>query len=697
MQRWIALFICAVFILAAGITLCGSTLSPLPARAAEIKSFASYGELVNYIHQNTNLAREIDRLLTGGERAVPALTYGVPRDMMRAMIEQESVKESGKEPSAADFSRTNVQVTGVDEADAVKSDGRYLYLLSGSKVVIVRAYPAGEAKIISTISCEGQPLEILINNSRVVVFGYQAGQPGIFIRVYNVKNKNKPVLESNITCRADYVTSRMIGDYVYAILNMPVYSGADPAGGVELPAININGRAEVIPPSKIYYFPHPDYAYCYTTILTINLQDNKTTSKTFLTGISQNIYASSENIYLTGFKTPDYITFTNRLLDDVTRLVPPGVGKKLADLKKVEDPARQLQQLDVLLDNYLQTLDEQRANALRTKLFALHQKWEEDLARERDKTVIHKLAVNQDRVDYLCRGEVPGHVLNQFSMDEHRGMFRIATTSTGTSIFSGQVIPRNNIYVLDKNLRPVGKLEGLAPTERIYAARFMGDRAYLVTFRNIDPLFVVDLKNPRQPVLAGELKIPGYSTYLHPYDENYLIGIGREVKAGDGTVEQPRPLIFSPPTPREEGLKISLFDVSNPASPREKASYVISGQDADSPALYDHRAVLFDRSRNLLVIPVSFSPPVRILTSAGEQAPPARFWYGAYVFNISPEGGTKLKGKVAHGSGSYREGEEATPVKRALYIEDVLYTISDHLVKMNDLSSLKELKQLRLK
>ncbi len=698
MKRRVAPVCCALVFLLAAVLLSGATSSPPQVEAREVKSFSSYEELANYIHKNMALARQMGELfvVTGRARAVPGLVTGAP-GATKGVEESQAARN---ETPAGDFSGTNVQVAGVDEADVVKSDGRYLYVLSGNKVTIVKAYPVGEAKKVSTIQCEGQPLEAFINRNKLIIFGRQASYDGIFVRVYNVENREKPVLQKNITCRGNYVTSRMIEDYVYVILNMPVFSDLNPAPEkVELPAVTIDDRVQVTPPAKVYYFPHPDHAYRYTTILIINTQDreSKVTSKTFLTGVSQNIYASPRHIYLSGPKTPDYMVYTSKLLDEMVTLVPPGIGKKLKDIKHSnKDAGQKLQEMDLLLDDYLDELSEHEARVMETKLLELRQKWQQELARERDKTIIHKLAVDKDRVDYHCSGEVPGHVLNQFSMDEYRGMFRIATTTTNNAIFSGQTVTKNNIYVLDENLHIIGRLQGLAPTESIYAARFMGDRAYLVTFRRVDPLFVVDLKDPRQPGLLGELKIPGYSTYLHPYDENHLIGIGKEVRE-PATLNETRAgtAIFPPPIPPEEGLKIALFDVSNPAKPKETARYVISGSEAGSPALYDHKAVLFSRSRNLLVIPVSFSPRFWIMNLPEIRAPVDHAWYGVYVFTLSPEEGIKLKGKIAHSDNAPAVGE-ITPVKRALYIEDVLYSVSEHLIKMNDLNSLKEINRLRI-
>ena len=141
----------------------------------------------------------------------------------------------------------------------------------------------------------------------------------------------------------------------------------------------------------------------------------------------------------------------------------------------------------------------------------------------KDKTTtnIYKFSLNEGIVTYLNSGEVPGTIINQFSMDEYKGYFRIATT-TGNVWDVGENASKNNIYILDDTMNMAGKIEGIAPNERIYSVRFMGDRGYMVTFRQIDPFFVIDLEDPYKPEILGELKIPGFSDYLHPYDETIL-------------------------------------------------------------------------------------------------------------------------------------------------------------------------------
>jgi len=214
-----------------------------------------------------------------------------------------------------------------------------------------------------------------------------------------------------------------------------------------------------------------------------------------------------------------------------------------------------------------------------------------------------------------------------------------------------------------------GRKTDLAEGERIYSTRFVGDRLYMVTFRQIDPFFVIDLSNPEKPESLGELKIPGFSRYLHPYDEDHIIGIGRDATDMG----------------RTQGLKISLFDVSAVENPKEVAKFVADEKYAQSTAEYEHKAFLFSKEKNLLVIP-AYSYNYR---EEGET------YNGALVFNINTEE-IELRGLIDH-SGSldsnyyYRAG-----VERSLYIEDMLYTKSPNLIRINALDDLEGVKNIEL-
>jgi uncharacterized secreted protein with C-terminal beta-propeller domain len=237
------------------------------------------------------------------------------------------------------------------------------------------------------------------------------------------------------------------------------------------------------------------------------------------------------------------------------------------------------------------------------------------------------------------------------------------------------------------NMSIVGRLENLAPGEHIYSARLLGKRGYLVTFVQIDPLFVIDLSDPTKPTVLGELKIPGYSNYLHPYDENHIIGIGKETLPSEQG-------FFA----WYQGVKISLFDVSNVSNPIQMANFTIGDRGTDSPILYDHKAFLFDKEKNLLVIPVT------VAKVATEKYPrgvdPSAYgqpvWQGAYVFNITLQQGLVYRGGITHIDNSTGIWDYEHYVQRSLYIENVLYTISQAQVKLNDLNDLVFIKTIEI-
>ncbi len=704
MKKKILLYLAPVFLLLVTVVLLSSCLRPQESLAGEPGTFSSHEDLVNYIKRNVELAGQY-RYYSDAAVSVQALapTADMQRMKQSAVTENVIAADNGQ----VDYSRTNIQVEGVDEADIVKSDGEYLYVASGDKVFIIAAYPPDKAKVVSEIKFKGQPVDVFVNKDRLAVFGCGADSSGIFIKIYDLADKSKPVLKKSVNLsNSDYVTSRMIGEYIYVVADTPVnYYPAEAEDKVNLPEIAVDGVPKIIGPDRIYYFNCPDHSYRYTRLLALNILDESRdiTEKTFLTGVSQNIFAAESSIYLTGSKTPDYLRHSNELFDKLKELLPPEIGAEITKLKDSgESTTGKLQRVEELLANYINSLNYEEGIELEIKIRECRERFYRNIAREGNNTVIHKMAVSKEEIVYKGSGEVPGRVLNQFSMDEHQGFFRIATT-TESSLILDRPTTRNNVYVLDEDLKMVGKLEGLAPTERIYSARFMGNRAYLVTFRQIDPLFVIDLKDPANPRVLGELKIPGYSDYLHPYDENHLIGIGREVSVEPwpapaspiGPAERPELIRISPPSPRSQGVKVALFDVSDPAKPRELSKYVVEDGYSDSLALRDHKAVLFSRSKNLLAIPISLSPPFRIMEGS-ESNPYVSGWQGVYVLNISPENGIKLKGKVQHSGDSLYDKEVSAPVKRSLYIEDVLYTVSDRLVKMNGLKDLKEINRVKL-
>jgi uncharacterized secreted protein with C-terminal beta-propeller domain len=553
----------------------------------QLRRFSSYEELKSFVKANRRISPEPFTFRpTFGPTLSPDIHSG--SSVTRTYILPE-------------HSTTNVQVEGVDEADIVKSDGDFIYVLSKEKIVILKAYPPEEAEIFSYIQLNGTLKGTFVNGDKLVIFEERALRT--FVKVYDISDRRHPLLTRNISLEGRYFNSRMIGDYVYVLIDK---SARLHNGEVLLPKIYFINEVEEISASKIYYVDTPDYSYTFTTVIAIDIRsDEEPSHETFLVGTTRVIYVSLNNIY---------ITF-----------------------------------------------------------------------REFERTLIYRIQIDGNKIYPAASGEVSGYVLNQFSMDEYEGYFRIATT-TGYIVGSlEQSSSQNHVYILNMNLDIVGRLEGLAPGEKIYSARFMGDRCYLVTFKKVDPLFVIDLKEPERPVVLGELKITGYSDYLHPYDKNHIIGVGKETVAAEkGNFAW------------YQGVKISLFDVSNVEEPREIAKYEIGDRGTDSPVLRDHKAFLFDGSKNLLVIPIQVAeidkekypdnPPPYI---KGEPV-----WQGAYVFDISLDKGIVLKGKITHIESEIDVLNNSYHVKRSLYIDNILYTISDKKIKMNSLDNLDEINEV---
>jgi uncharacterized secreted protein with C-terminal beta-propeller domain len=277
-------------------------------------------------------------------------------------------------------------------------------------------------------------------------------------------------------------------------------------------------------------------------------------------------------------------------------------------------------------------------------------------------------------------------------MDEYNTYFRIATNYYGPE---SQI---SNVYVLNSGLALTGKLEGLAPNENLHSVRFMGDRCYLVTYRTTDPLFVIDLSDSTNPRVLGELKIPGYSDYLHPYDETHLIGVGKEAVEVDGGARA-----------FYQGLKLALFDVSDVTRPTQISNVTIGDRGSDSEALSDPKAFLFDKSKSLLVIPVSLALVSEYDKAAyGVSAYGTTVWQGAYVYSITIDGGLQYRNRITHLDSSLlgSDGLLKAPneywntqdkwVTRALYVNDVLYTISASMVKLNSLADLSQIATVNL-
>ena len=592
-------------------------------------------------------------------------------EMVPAAAAQAATSDGGNQLS---YSDTNIQVAGVDEADIVKTDGKFIYLIAQNRLYIAEAYPADSAKILTHLGFpDFHPQELYIDGDRLMVFGTTYYPPETYtpndrqgfpptiepevnrsdaaimpvpiqgnlvsVKLIDIEDRSNPNLLKSVDVEGTYLTSRMVGTDVYFVINSyPGFISPKPSAvelipgfrettGDSTPSSTLDPIAKY---SEIGYIP-PRQATNFVTVASLSIQDaGKEMVKTVIVGSGENVFASLDNLYIAQTSWPSF----------------ENLGEP------VEDSAQS--------------------------------------------TVITKFNFSNGNITYQATNTVKGHILNQFAMDEHDGYFRIATTISG--YVDNRDTSTNNVYTFDGDLNEVGALEDLAPGESIYSVRFMGKRAYLVTFRHVDPLFVIDLSEPSSPRILGKLKIPGYSEYLHLYDETHLIGIGKEVDASiDADLIHTENAVYYTAI---QGVKLALFDVSDVSNPIEVYKEVIGDRGTQTLAAQDHKAFLFDKERGLLVIPITLAElkPGQPKNMQGEYT-----FQGAYVYNLSLTEGFTLEGRVTHydsngifqKSGEYFYGGQSD-ITRSLYINNTLYTLSQSRLQANDLTTMEPLAALAL-
>ncbi len=607
-----------------------------------------------------NLQKLVEEYTSQGFGAGESLEKSLApvRAMNQMAADTADTAQNSKEES---YSTTNIQVEGVDEADLIKTDGKYIYQLSEEELLIIKAIPANDMRVLSRIDFSDQgfcPGELYIDDRYLVVLGsnnnnhnpepLMKSKANVSLQpcgkrelttmaiVYDISDKENLRQLREIEIEGRYLSSRKIGSAVYFLSNRNIayhYSDSDEP---QLPFYRDSAIAEEkisVDYDKISYFPGDIYpAYIMIAGFNIDKPEEKAVVQTYL-GNGENIYASVNNLYIAVSRYEE-----NQAL--------------IRDSNFPDSPSG-------------------------------------------EQTRIYRFGLQDGEINYAAKGEVPGRILNQFSMDENEGYFRIATT-TGDMWRSDEYTSKNNIYVLDGKLDIKGKLEDIAPGERIYSSRFMGDRAYLVTFRDVDPFFVIDMKNPENPVILGKLKIPGYSDYLHPYDENHIIGFGKdtiELKNGSNDDSQAY----------YQGLKIAIFDVSDVSKPIEMCKEIIGDRGTDSELLRNHKALLFSRDRNLLAFPLTLMERAENDNDSNRKLQRGSFTFqGAYVYHIDLDEGFKLRGRISHleaedylKAGSHWYNSELN-VERVLYIDDMLYSLSPRMIQAHSLSDLEHINTLPL-
>jgi len=517
-----------------------------------LMSFSSNQELVNYLNAASNGQYNG---YTGG--ALDTRFFGVQTVMPTSSGPPGTTGAKGAESqnslSAGDHSTTNIQVQGVDEADTVKNDGQYIYTISNK--YSYWDYSNSNTNTVYIVSADTQ-------NPRVVAkinLGNDTQPAGLFLSSDSTKL---------VVIASKYQT--------YYTMRGDIASSS---------------------PAIMPYYQSDVYTFLYVYDISNKAQPTLTRNFT-ATGSYFNSRMIGDNIYAIVSQTAwvyNNMPSLPKVYDDGREYAASPTSIYYADNNdtsysftsfyglNVKDDAASATNMTVLMGG---------ASAMYVSpqnIYITYSDWDETSGQY---NAIYRVAINGLQLSVQAQGSVPGYIINQYAMDEYNGYFRVATNYWSYQESSSSQI--NNVYILNQNLNVTGKLEGLAPNENLHSARFMGNKCYLVTYQTTDPLFVIDLSDPTSPKVLGELKIPGYSDYLHPYDENRLIGVGKDADiTNDGS------------TAYYQGVKLALFDVSDVNNPREISHVIIGDRGTQSDALNDPKAFLFDKSKSLLVIPIS--------------------------------------------------------------------------------------------
>jgi uncharacterized secreted protein with C-terminal beta-propeller domain len=651
----------------------GAVTAPGPAAAASdaarattaprLATFSSCGQLLSYTRTRAlGLLRPYGLAGFASARPMPLDSVAAPGPTAGAPERSAAAPTQG-----VDYSGTNVQEAGVDEPDIMKTNGRTMFVATeglGEPSIQAIDVTGGSARQIDRQSLPRDMggLQLLLSGDRLLV-----------IASGNLSFTPPPPPEP-------IPVEPPVGGGTGVAPDAPVRSSPVMPQFVETGTVMI--LIDVSNPSAM------------RTIETLRLRGSFLAAR--LSGTSARVVASSEPRVLplvTGgeglTQTAAAALRTNRRIIVRSKLRTWGPsyrvkrrGKLAAErplvpctevsrpqvfsgLRTVSVSTIDLTKGLVPTDTDAVQTDGELVYASPTALYVGTSRWIDPEAAQSPDTVrgmatqIHRFDISSPtQTAYVGTGVVPGFLLNQFSMSEHEGTLRVASTDMppwwGTDRESESRV--TTLQLRDGVLARVGQVGGMGRGERIYAVRFLGDRGYVVTFRQTDPLYTLDLSDPAKPVVRGELKIPGYSAYLHPINDTLLLGVGQNA------TDQGRVL----------GTQVSLFDVSDLANPTrlQQTTFPDSWSEAES----DHHAFLYWAPTGLAVIPVSAATP------------DGRVSLEAAGFFVSRESGITCVRRVAHPD----DPNGLSAIRRSAVVGDALYTVSSRGVMVSDLSSLVE-------
>ena len=566
--------------------------------------------------------------------------------------------------SSKNYSKTNIQVENVDEADITKTDGNYIYSISDYHVIITDVKDPSNIKIASKINDNTNmiPVDIILNNGRLVVIYSKAvsknssrygSEQNTIVKTYDISSREKPRELKSFEVHQEYYTSRCIDNKLYVIFSGDLrYDKNSDEDAVDRTYIE-DGESKQIPLKNIQY-----------------LQDNITKSQTII--VTEDLDDYYENVKISSF---------------------------LMDVKNAYVSEKSI----YLLYQDYEKFEIDNKEGFKTLfgfggMYSFKEKYNSRTSRNTEYTYIYKFDIEKNgKVKYRAKAKVDGKTINQYSLDEKDGHLRIATY---------EYTKGAKITIFDEELKEIGHSRRVGENENMYSTRFMGDKAYVVTYQTVDPLFVIDLKDEKNPKVLGELSIPGYSMYLHPYDENHIIGIGMETT--ETTRKDSKGRVIST-SARIVGMKMALFDVTDVRNPKQISQIVIGDSRTTSAILTNPKALLFSKEKELIAIPVNnykddfeveaSSNSYEAMSETYKTTTKSYISEGYCVYKINLEDGFEYKGSITHKNpeeGTKRYSSYSRKLLRGLYIEDNLYTISEDKIKVNKLENLEQVGELEL-
>lgn len=633
-------FLLIVTFATAALILIKSKYKPTPPSSAPTPTPSLISEKIGF--EKFKSEEEFATYLQAGAGAVVDFFGAVPKVMVERGLDvlQVPAEEVGK-AAVERISETTVQVRGIDEPDIVKTDGSEIYFSSnlGYYRPLVRELPAmeekvmpppqGETKIIKAFPPAdlsqkaqiGKTGNLLLEKNILVVFSDENRIYG-----YDVSNPESPTEKWKIEFgqNSSLVDARLYQGKIYFVSRTTV----DTIKPCPIVPLSLGENQFSISCTDIYHpIVNVPVNITYTAFILEPDTGKINRSVSFVGSSGQSVIFMSKNaLYTTYTYYEDMIEFFYKFfLEEGDDLVSSSIIERLNALRGYDiSPQAKMVEFQQVFEQYLSSLSNGERLRIENEFSNRVEDYSQEHMRELERTGIVKIGL--DSLNVLATGCVPGRPLNQFSLDEYQNYLRIATT-IGEGTF-GTSESENDVYVLNSKLELVGSIQGLGLGERIYSARFVEDKGYLVTFREIDPFFVLDLSNPNQPTVKGELKIPGYSSYLHPITKDKILGVGKE----------------------DSQVKLSLFDVSSADNPTEISQYMLD--ESWSDILNTHHAFLLDKERVVFFLPGS---------------------NGGYVFSYQ---GNQL---------SLKKAVADILARRAIYINDYLYIIGDKkLIVLNE-------------